>query len=528
MGVACASKGVFALALSLTGLALVTGCSLEPRYRAPPLPTPDRWPIPADTQGLPPTPPAAETLRPSAGDRAGAASPAGVANSCGTASVGGGATLGAALPASAREIGWRDFFADPRLQELIARALKSNRDLRVAVLNVALARAQFRVQRAARFPEIDAGGQYTKENIPAAISGVGVPIAESYYQATLAMPSFELDLFGRVRSLSHAALEQYLAQVQARRSAQLSLIAQVATAYLTLASDRELERLAQETLASQEDSYRLTVQRHGAGAVSGLDVAQARTTVEAARFDVARYGGNIEQDIDTLALLVGAPVDPSLLPQAFDGKTFGLESLPAGLPSTVLLRRPDVLQAEHTLRAEDANIGAARAAFFPTIDLTGNFGVASTSLSTLFEYGSRTWTLTPQATLPLFAGGRLTAGLSVARSQRDIAVAQYEKAIQTAFREVADALALTATLAREREAQVALVDAARRAYELSQQLYKAGRESYLSVLDSQRSYYGAQQSLIQTRLAEQDNRVTLYQVLGGGWREHSGGSGTDE
>jgi multidrug efflux system outer membrane protein len=305
---------------------------------------------------------------------------------------------------------------------------------------------------------------------------------------------------------------------------QLSLIAQIANAYLTLASDRELERLARDTLKSQEDSFGLTEKRHAIGAVSGLDLAQAQTTVESARADAARYEGYVAQDIDALGLLLGAPVDAALLPQDIDAGTTGVAALPAGLPSVVLLRRPDVLQAEYVLRGANADIGAARAAFFPTISLTGSIGSASPALSGLFKSGTGTWSFQPQATLPLFHGGELLGNLSVARTDRDIALAQYEKAIQSGFREVADGLALTPTLERERQAQEALVDASRRAYELSQQRYKSGTDSYLSVLDAQRSFYSAQQALIATRLAQQNNRVSLYKALGGGWQEHSRGT----
>jgi multidrug efflux system outer membrane protein len=489
--------GMFAAAAAL---GLLSACTMEPRYRARPLPVAQQWPMP------PSTPVAADAAPASAEP---APSPAEVST---------------AASVAVWDIGWRDFFADARLQQLIAQALANNRDLRVAVLNIQLARAQYRVQRSNLLPAINASGSYTKEKLPAVETGLPYSITESFYQAGVGVSAFELDLFGRVRSLTHAALEQYLAQEQARRSAQLSLIAQIADAYLTLASDQELKQLAQQTLKSQEDSFGLTQQRHAIGAVSGLDLAQAQTTVEQARADAARYDGNIAQDIDALTLLVGAPVDPALLPQDFDGKTLGVNALPAGLPSTVLLRRPDVLQAERVLRSASADIGAARAAFFPTISLTGTIGSASPALSGLFKSGTGSWTFMPQATLPLFHGGELIGNLSVARNNRDIALAQYEKAIQSSFRDVADALALTSTLERQRQAQEALVDAAKRSYDFSQQRYKSGTDSYLAVLDAQRSYYGAQQGLIATRLAQQNNRVTLYKALGGGWQEHSASS----
>ena len=478
--------------IGVAWLCLACACTMEPRYRAPPLPVPDQWPIPATTPAAAPAGPA-EPAEPEA------------------------QTL------ATRDIGWRDFFVDPRLQQLIAAALANNRDLRVAVLNIEVARAQYRIQRAAEMPTIDATGSFTREELPPSLTYGTTSFTGNIFQAGVGITTFEIDLFGRVRSLTHAALEQYLAQEEARRSAQLSLIAEVANAYLTLASDRDLQRLAQQTLQSQEASFELTQKSHHAGTTSGLDLAQAQTTVEQARADAARYQGNVAQDIDALTLLVGAPVDPAWLPEQFDAKTMGLEALPAGLPSGVLLRRPDVLEAEHTLRAANGNIGAARAAFFPDISLTANIESASEQLSNLFKAGTGTWTFMPQIVMPLFHAGQLRGNLAVAHVDQQIALAQYEKAIESGFREVADALALTATLNRQRAAQEALAAATSRAYDLSQQRYKAGRDSYLVVLDSQRSNYTAQQGLIATRLAEQSNRVTLYEALGGGWREQSQG-----
>jgi multidrug efflux system outer membrane protein len=422
---------------------------------------------------------------------------------------------------AARDIGWRDFFLDTRLQQLIGSALANNRDLRVAVLNIEQVRAQYRIQRAALLPSIDAAGSFTRQKLPAP-STYGLPTpAGGYFDVGLSITSYEVDLFGRVRSLTHAALEKYVAQEQARRSAQLSLIAEVANAYLTLAADRELEHLARETLESQEHSFTLEQKRHETGTVSGLDVARSQTTVEQARADTARFEGNVAQDLDALALLVGTSIEPALLPAQFDSKTMGVDPLPAGVPSAVLLRRPDVLEAEHALRAANANIGAARAAFFPHITLTANLGSASDQLSNLFKSGTGTWAFEPLMALPIFHGGALMAGLDVAHVNQKIALARYEKTIQSGFREVADTLALTATLNRQRAAQETLVGATGRAYRLSQRRYNVGRDGYLEVLDSQRSDYAARQGLITTRLAEQSNRVTLYKALGGGWREQS-------
>jgi len=410
------------------------------------------------------------------------------------------------------DVGWRDFFVDESLEALVASALANNRDLRVAVLNVERTREFYRIQRAERVPAI--GGNV----ILARTGGEFLPITNDV-AATVDVTGFELDLFGRVHNLSQAALQRYFAQEATQRAAQLSLIAQVANAYLVLSADRELQRVAQSALVNREQALALTEKRHELGAVSALDVSQAQTAVEIARTDVARYGGLIAQDINALALLIGAPVDPALLPGGFDLAVSGIGALPPGLPSEVLLRRPDVQQAEHVLRAASANIGAARAAFFPSITLTGQFGYASDELSDVFSSGTEIWAFTPRLNLPIFQGGRLRANLGVANADRDIALAQYERAIQNGFREVADALALTTSLAGQKTAQEALVAAATRAEELSRARYEGGRDSYFVLLDSQRTLYGAQQSLIATQLAEQVNRVALYKVLGGGWQE---------
>ena len=407
------------------------------------------------------------------------------------------------------DIGWRDFFVDEKLERLIALALENNRDLRVAMLNVERARGQYRIQRADRFPSVDASASLTRTGNDEAVN--------SQYEIAAGIAGFELDLFGRVRSLSAAALQRFFATEAAQRSAQIALIAEVANTYLALAADQELQRIAQATLESQQASYDLTVRRKELGAVSALDVSQARTFVENARAEAARFSGQVAQDTNALALLIGAPVPPDLLPTAFEPQVSGLAPLPAALPSDVLLRRPDVVQAEHTLRAANADIGAARAAFFPSIRLTGSIGTASDELSGLFESGSRSWSFLPTISIPIFEGGRLRAGLAVAQADRDIALAQYEKAIQSAFRDVADALALTQALAAQREAQQALVEAAARTEELSDVRYRAGAESYLALLDAQRTLFTARQALVNVQQAEQANRVALYRALGGGW-----------
>ncbi|WNL47063.1 efflux transporter outer membrane subunit [Dyella sp. BiH032] len=427
-----------------------------------------------------------------------------------------------ALPAdsagqgSAAEIGWRQFYTDARLVQLIELALQNNRDLRVAVLNVEKARSLYRVQRADRLPSVGVTAQQQRVGGSGGAQQVGPE-----YSVNLGVTDFELDLFGRVRSLSTGALERYLAQGEAGRSTQLSLIAEVANAWLTLAADQESLKVAKATRENQEASFKLTQQRHVLGGASSLDVSQAQTTVESARADMARYAGQVAQDTNALRLLIGGPFDEALLPAGLDDRVTMLGGLPAGLPSDVLLRRPDIRQAEHLLRAANADIGAARAAFFPSIRLTGSIGTASNELSGLFDGGTRVWSFTPQINLPIFQGGRLRAQLAGAKTDQQIALAQYEKAIQAGFREVADALALTGTLAEQRLAQESLVGAAARADELSRARYRAGKDSYLVALDAQRALYAAQQQLIATRLSEQTNRITLYKVLGGGWTERS-------
>ncbi|MCP5339629.1 MAG: efflux transporter outer membrane subunit [Steroidobacteraceae bacterium] len=473
------------LALALGAVFLLAGCgALVPKLPEQQSGIAAVWPLPPTTG-------------------AGAESPAQAASTA-------GAEAGAAP--SAADIGWRDFFTDPNLEQLIELALTNNRDLRAAVLNVERARAQYRVQRASRLPSIVASGAMTRSG------GEDLPVSETA-SAMAGVPDFELDLFGRVRNLSAAQLQRYFAEEAARRAAQLTLIAEIANAYLTLSADQESQRVAREALANREQALSLTEKRHELGAVSALDVHQAQTAVETARTDVARYAGQVARDINALTLLVGAPVDPALLPVRFDLQVSGLGPLPAGLPSEVLLRRPDIQQTERLLRAANANIGAARAAFFPSVSLTGRVGYASDRLSDVFDSGTRIWSFTPQVTLPIFQGGRLVAGLRSATVDRDIALARYEKAIQSGFRDVADALALTRTLAEQKASQQALVTAAMRADELSRVRYEGGRDSYLVLLDSQRTLYSARQSLIATQLAEQSNRVSLYKVLGGGWNE---------
>jgi outer membrane protein, multidrug efflux system len=415
---------------------------------------------------------------------------------------------------------WREFVQSRKLEELIVLALENNRDLRIAALNVERARALYRIQRADQLPNLDVGGQFRRERIPPSLTVPGNQGIQEQYSASVGA-SFELDLFGRLRSLNRAALEDFLAQESSRRSVHISLIAEIAQTFLLTANDIALRELAEATARNQEEWFGLTQERHRLGAASGLELHQAETQVATALADVARYEGDVASDLNALRVLVGADIPSDLLPQSSDAQASLLTSVPVQLPSNVLLNRPDILAAEHALKAANANIGAARAAFFPVISLTGSAGYISNELSGLFDSRNRTWSFVPQATVPLFQGGRLRAGLDVAHVDRQIAVARYEQAIQVGFQEVNDALALTGSLARQREAQERLVNASGRAFELSQARREAGQDSYLILLDAQRSYYAAQQALIATRLAEHANLVTLYRALGGGWEDDS-------
>ncbi len=420
--------------------------------------------------------------------------------------------------------GWRQFFVDPRLVKVIDQALANNRDLRIAVANVAIARAQYQAQRANQYPHLDAqaGATITQEPLSVVTGQAGVPGSETIHEYSLAagVSAYELDLFGKLRNLSKAAQEQYFASREARDAAQITLVSQMAIAWLNLASDRSQLTIAQETLKSGGESLDLTQARLNAGIASGLDVAQAQTIVEQARFDVARLTTQVAQDRNALQLLVGAPVADDLLPDALpDGATAPvavIARLPAGLTSAVLIGRPDVLQAEHQLKASYANIGAARAAFFPTIELTGSGGLISTALSSLFEGPAATWSFTPTITQPIFDAGANKANLTLATAQRNLAIDTYEKAVQTAFREVADALAERGTIDAQLAAQQGLVEAAAQSLSLAQARYRSGADTYLNVLIAQRADYAAEQTLVTTRQAEQTNLVTLYAALGGG------------
>ena len=420
----------------------------------------------------------------------------------------------AANAEAAADIEWQRFFADPRLQRLIALALENNRDLRVAVLNIEQARALYQVRRADILPSVGAGGTVSR-------SAASQNSVVTTYAVGLAVTGYEIDLFGRVHDLSQAALSQYLATAETRKAVQLSLIGNVATTYLNVLADEELLKVTRQTLATREESTRLTQLRFDYGATSELDYRQAESLLEGARVALAQSLRQKALDENALALLVGQapPADlPPPLPLGAQQVPF---DLPAGLPSELLARRPDVRSAEQLLLAANANIGAARAAFFPRITLTSTLGTASTELSGLFKSGSFALTGTAQLLQPIFDAGRNRANLDVAKVNRDIAVAQYEKAIQSSFREVSDALAGRATLGEQLRAQAAQTNALAVTYRLADLRYRAGAASYLDALDAQRSLFVAQQALVQTQALQLQNLVALYRVLGGGWKESS-------
>ncbi|WP_409278335.1 AdeC/AdeK/OprM family multidrug efflux complex outer membrane factor [Pseudomonas defluvii] len=421
---------------------------------------------------------------------------------------------------AAAEQGWRQFFHDPALQQLIQTALVNNRDLRVAALNIDAYRAQYRIQRADLFPAVSANGSGSRQRVPGDVSSTGDATINSQYSATLGVSAYELDLFGRVRSLSEQALETYLSSEQARRSTQISLVASVANAYLTWQADQALLKLTEETLKTYEESYQLTKRSNEVGVSSALDLSQARTSVEGARVKLAQYQRLVAQDLNSLTVLLGTSV-PANLPASQELNANLLSEVPAGLPSELLQRRPDIQEAEHLLKAANANIGAARAAFFPSISLTANAGTLSPDMGGLFKGGSGTWLFQPQINLPIFNAGSLRASLDYSKIQKDINVAKYEKTIQTAFQEVSDGLAARQTFKEQLQAQRDLVAANQDYYRLAERRYRIGIDSNLTFLDAQRSLFSSQQALIADRLLQLVSEVNLYKALGGGWHEQT-------
>lgn len=457
----------------------LAGCTLDPTYRRPAAPVDSAWStVPAPTQ-----PKAAQP----------------------TAE----APLGA-------DLGWRDFFRDPRLQKLIEVALANNRDMRVAALNVAQYEAQYRIARANIGPAISASGSVTRERVEGSTS------SSSSSSANVGLTSWEIDFFGRLRSLKRQALEQYLATDAARTSTQLSLIATVATDYLQLLSDEATLQVTQNTVDADQHTYDLTVRMMKIGSASLQDVRQAENSLASARASLASYTRAVAQDRNNLVAEIGAPL-PTDLPQS--GALMESESMFAdigeGVPSDLLTRRPDIVEAEHTMKAANANIGAARAAFFPKIELTASAGTTSSSLSNLFKAGTGAWTFAPSISVPIFDFGYNRATLDVAKVEKDIDIANYEKAIQTAFKEVSNALAGRTTYVTQVAADRDYVNAAQQYYDLAQARYRSGTDSFLTLLDAQRTLYTAQQQLITDMLAKQSNLITLYKVVGGGWSETS-------
>ncbi len=426
----------------------------------------------------------------------------------------------------AAQLAWQQFIADERLCRLLTLALDNNRDLRVAALNIEKARAEYRIQGAELFPAIGVSGSNSNSRVSADLSATGSSYISRSVSANVGFSAYELDFFGRLRSLNASALESFLATIETQRTTQISLVAEVSSAWLTLAADQERLRLAQDTYRSRQESHELIARRAELGVASQLDLAQASTGVETARADMAGYSSQTARDRNALSVLVGTEIPADLLPTALPEQVSSIRDLPAGIPSQVLQQRPDILAAEHRLKGANANIGAARAAFFPNISLTASVGSASDQLSGLFESGTRVWGFAPQVNLPIFSGGRLLAGLKSARVEREIATAQYEKAIQSAFREVADALADHATLDEQLRARQDLLSASQDSFRLSEARFSKGVDSYLTLLDAQRSLYGAQQALIATRLSRENNLITLYKALGGGALPAHGGSGS--
>lgn len=415
-------------------------------------------------------------------------------------------------------LSWNAILADGELRELVERGLANNRDLRIALLNIEKSRAQFGIRRSDLFPEVGVGADGNMGRQAAVNSPTGSTSVGHAYSVGLGV-SWELDLFGRLRSLKDQALQQYLATEATHQAVRLGLVAEISTVYMTLVADLEQLRLARSTQISRQESLELEIKLRDEGIASDLEVNQARAELEAARDQVAAVEGAVSIDRNALELLTGDSLPTATGSAAVLSRVLALHEVPAGLPSNLMLRRPDILASEHLLIGANAEIGAARASFFPSISLTGNVGSASDSLSNLFESGTRSWVFAPRIDLPIFSGGRLLENLNLAKANRDLAVASYEKSIQIAFREVADSLAMQDSLAKRLAAQQGRVEAAGQAQEIVRARYLDGASTYLDVLEVQRTLLNAQQSAISLQLAVQTNLVTLYKVTGGDWRE---------
>ncbi|WP_414996954.1 efflux transporter outer membrane subunit [Asticcacaulis sp.] len=452
--------------LLLTSALALSACTMTPKYVRPELPVAQQWPqaVQSATGGSDAQP---------AGD----------------------------LP-------WKQVFLDARLQRVIDTALTNNRDLRVAILNIEKARATYVMTRSSLLPSVSGSVSETRSHEAGADSDV--------YSATASVSAWELDLFGKIRSESKAAQESFLATAETRRATQISLISETASAWFTLASDQDLLRLARETLQTRESDYTLSKRKFDLGVAAETDLRSLEVETEQARADVAQYEAQVQQDKDALILLTGQAIADADLPDAMPDDSAILANLPAGLPSEVLTRRPDVLSAEHDLKSANGDVGAARAAFFPTISLTGSTGSSSDELSGLFKSGTGTWSFAPSISIPIFSGGYNVANLKSAKAARDVAVATYEKTVQTAFKEVADALATRATIDRRLDALNKASTAADASLTLVQARYDHGIDSALDLTTAQRTAYSAQQSLISIRLSRATNLATLYAALGGG------------
>ena len=424
-------------------------------------------------------------------------------------------------PAAAADLGWRDFLTDPRLQQLMEIALQNNRDLHVAVLNVQELQAEFRIQSAALLPEVSAFADHTRSRTPADLSPKGRSTTDGSYSVGASL-GWELDVFGRLRSLRRAALEQYFASMEGRRAAEILLVSQVADQYLSMLAFDELLDVTERTLETARASYQIVKLQFDTGTASELDLRQSETVVEQAQANHAAQLRARAQAENGLALLLGQPLPAATQPGLRFGEQHLLEDIPAGLPSALLSRRPDVLQAEALLRSANADVGAARAAFFPRIQLTGNAGTASAALSGLFKAGSSAWSWAPAVSMPMFDAGANRANLDAANVRKQIGIAQYEKAIQSAFREVADGLAARGTFNDQIVSLERSAAAERRRLDLAQLLYKNGQASYLDVLTAQTDLYAAELVLVSVRLQRLTNLVDLYRALGGGWLEHTG------
>ncbi|MFL9814196.1 efflux transporter outer membrane subunit [Stutzerimonas sp. VN223-3] len=460
--------------LSLALMAALSGCSLIPEYQRPDAPTATSWPE----------------------------------GEAYTSAVNG-------AQGQQMDLAWEEFFRDPALRQLIGVALESNRDLRAAALNVDAYRALYRVQRADLLPAVSADGSGSRTRTPGDLNQTGQDGISSQYSATLGV-AWELDLFGRLGSLREQALQEYFATEAAQRSTRISLIASVANAWLTLQADQALLQVSRDTLKAFEESLELTQRSFDVGVASALELSQARSATDTARVGIERYTRQVAQDRNALTLLLGQNI-PVSMPTDDRLKRDLLATLPVGLPSNLLYKRPDIIQAEYQLRAANANIGAARAAFFPRISLTGAVGTASSELSGLFDGGSSYWNFSPSISVPIFNAGQLRANLDYAEISRNIQVAQYESTIQTAFREVADGLAAQATYIRQVQAQRDLLETSEDYYRLAERRYRTGVDSYLVLLDAQRQLFDVQQQFISDRLAQMVSEVNLFKALGGGW-----------